>query len=127
MTTNADFGLSRIGQISVRAKDLAASVAFYRDQLGIPFLFEAPPKMAFFQCGEVRLLVGEPEAEFDHPSSVLYFRVDDVAAAYEALKGRGVEFKDEPHLVHKAEGYELWMTFFTDPAGNTLALMSEKR
>lgn len=127
MTENAAFGLSQIGQISVRAKDLTASVAFYRDQLGIPFLFEAPPQMAFFQCGEARLLVGVPEPEFDHPSSILYFRVDDIAAAYETLKERGVEFKGEPHLVHETDDYALWMVFFVDPAGNTLALMDEKR
>jgi methylmalonyl-CoA/ethylmalonyl-CoA epimerase len=127
MTTNSDIGIRQIGQISVRAKDIGASVAFYRDALGLRFLFEAPPSLAFFQCGEVRLMVTVPEPEFDHPSSILYFKVDDIERAHETLAGRGVEFRSEPHLVHKAADHELWLADFRDPAGNTMALMCEKR
>lgn len=127
MTTSADFGLGEIGQISIRAKDLGESVAFYRDRLGMAFLFAAPPQMAFFQCGGVRLMIGVPEPEFDHPSSILYFRVDDIRAAYDTLSERGVKFRGEPHLVHKAEDHELWLAFFVDPAGNTMALQCEKQ
>ena len=126
MTANADFGLSKIGQLSIGAKDLAESIEFYRDKLGIPFLFEAPPQMAFFQCGEVRLLVGVSEGDEGSGTSILYFNVDDIDAAHATLVERGVEFKAEPHLVHKTEEYELWMAFFTDPAGNTMALMGTK-
>lgn len=119
--------LSSIGQLSVTVHDVDRAVAFYRDKLGLTFLFEAPPKMAFFDCGGLRLMLAVPEkAEFDHPSSVIYFRVDDIEATHETLSGRGVEFEGPPHAVHKTEQHELWMAFLRDSEGNLLALMSER-
>lgn len=119
--------LSSIGQLSVNVHDLDRAVAFYRDSLGLTFLFDAPPKMAFFDCGGLRLMLAVAETpEFDHPSSVIYFRVDDIEAAHEALAGRGVEFEGPPHVVHKTEQYELWMAFLRDSEGNLLALMNER-
>lgn len=125
MTTTTRFGLSRIGQISVPVRDLARATAFYRDALGLTFLFEAPPAMAFFQAGEVRLLLGVPEGDELHGASILYFRVDDIEAAHRALEGRGVRFVQAPHRVHRAETHDLWIAFFRDSEENTLALMSE--
>lgn len=120
--------ISKIGQISLNAHDLDRAVAFYRDTLGLSLLFQAPPKMAFFDCGGVRLMLGTPEdPEFDHPSSILYYKVDDIHAAHAALKERGAEFRTEPHLVAKMPDHELWMAFLRDTEGNTLALMSEVR
>ena len=125
--TTSALGLSAIGQISMNAHDIARAVQYYRDTLGMRLLFEVP-KMAFFDCGGVRLMLSLPEnAEFDHPGSVLYFRVDDIAAAHATLKERGVSFVDEPHFIAKMPDHELWMTFFKDSEGNTLALMAEKR
>jgi predicted enzyme related to lactoylglutathione lyase len=127
VTTSA-LGLSAIGQIAMNATDIPRAVAFYRDALGMRLLFEAPPKMAFFDCAGVRLMLSLPETpEYDHPGSVLYFRVDDIDQAYAQLKERGVTFKDQPHLIARMPDHELWMTFFTDSEGNTLALMAEKR
>jgi methylmalonyl-CoA/ethylmalonyl-CoA epimerase len=120
--------LSTIGQIAMPVKDLARAVAFYRDQLGMRFLFQAPPSLAFFDCGGVRLMLDVPQdKEFDHPGSPLYFKVDDIDAAYSDLKAGGVEFRDAPHLIAKMPDHELWMAFFRDGEGNTLALMCEKR
>lgn len=120
-------GLSRIGQIGVAVRDLEAMTAFYRDALLLPFLFAAPG-MSFFDCGGVRLMLSlaEPEHEAAH-GSILYFAVDDIAAAHAALGSRGVGFLDQPHVVHRAPGLELWMAFFRDPEGNLLAVMSELR
>jgi methylmalonyl-CoA/ethylmalonyl-CoA epimerase len=127
-TTTPGLGLSAIGQIAVNARDISRAVPFYRDALGMKLLFEVPPKMAFFDCAGVRLMLSLPEnAEFDHLGSVLYFRVDDIAAAHTTLKGRGVEFLDEPHLIARMPDHELWMSFFRDTEGNTMALMEEKR
>lgn len=123
----AVFGLGTIGQISMRATDLPRAVAFYRDVLGVRHLFDAPPELSFFDCGGVRLMLSKPEQEFDHPGSVLYFRVDDIHAAHRILSGRGVEFIDAPHLIARLPDHELWMTFLHDSEGNTLALMSEVR
>lgn len=90
------------------------------------FLFQAPPQMAFFDCGGIRLLLGVPDKpEHDHPSSILYYRVDDIAAAHETLVERGVEFEAEPIAVHRTDDSELWLAFFRDPDRNVLALMSE--
>jgi predicted enzyme related to lactoylglutathione lyase len=119
--------LSTIGQIAMNAKDVARATAFYRDTLGVKFLFEFPG-LAFFDCGGVRLMLSRAEKpEFDHPGSVLYFKVDDIDAAHNELAARGVEFTDKPHLIAKLPDHELWMAFFKDSEGNTLALMTEKR
>ena len=118
--------LSAIRQISVNAHDLPRAIAFYRDTLGLHHLFDAPPQMSFFDCGGIRLLLGVAEkAEFDHRSSILYFAVDDIGRAHRDLKERGVKFRDEPHLVAKLPGREIWLSFFEDSEGNVLALNSE--
>lgn len=119
------FGLARIGQIAVVVHDLERAVAFYRDRLGMKFLFAAPPRLAFFDAGGTRLMLdGAPEATFDHPGSILYFDVPDVREAYAELCARGVPFVDEPHVVAPMPNGDLWMTFFRDPDGNTMAIMS---
>jgi len=89
-------GLSRIHQISMRVHDVDRAVDFYRDALGLTFLFAAPPRLAFFDCGGVRLMLSTPEPEFDHPGSVLYFAVDDIQHAHQTLTSRGVTFKTAP-------------------------------
>jgi methylmalonyl-CoA/ethylmalonyl-CoA epimerase len=119
-------GLSQIGQIAMRAHDLDRAVAFYRDSLGLPFLFEAPPQIAFFDCDGTRLMLNVPsDDEFDHPGSILYFNVEDIEAMYQQLVARGVEFRAKPHLVARLSDRDVWMAFFEDSEGNVLALMSE--
>ena len=116
--------LTDFGQIAIITKDLPRSTAFYRDVLGLSFLFEAPG-LAFFQCGGIRLMLGGAESpEFDHPSSILYFNVADILEAHRILAGRGVRFRDVPQLIHKAGNQALWMAFFTDSEGNFFALMA---
>lgn len=126
MSADKNPGLERIGQISVNVHEIPRAIAFYRDTLGLKFLFEAP-RMAFFDCGGVRLMLGLPEKpEFDHPASVLYYKVRDIDAAYGLLRERGVAFEGEPHLIARLPDHDLWMAFFRDPDRNLLALMSEK-
>lgn len=116
--------LRDIGQIAIITKDLARATAFYRDTLGLTFLFEAPG-LAFFQCGGVRLMLGGAESpEFDHPSSILYFNVTDILEAHRTLAARGVRFREDPHAVHKTGDQALWMAFFEDSEGNFFALMA---
>ena len=118
-------GLTQIGQILVPIHDLQRAVAFYRDTLGMKFLFEIADA-AFFDCGGIRLMLGVPEKpEFDHPASIIYYRVDDIQATYASLASRGVPFEGQPHLVAHMQDHDLWMAFFRDPDGNVLALMSE--
>lgn len=119
-------GLGPIGQIHISVNDVDRAVAFYRDVLEIPFLFRVPGQpMAFFDCGGIRLYLGEPESEEYRARGMIYFAVDDLDGAYAALEQRGVTLRGRPHLVHRAEDHELWMAFFADPDGNNLALMAE--
>ncbi|MCI0350560.1 MAG: VOC family protein [Acidobacteriales bacterium] len=123
----SSLSLSQIGQIALNVKDVKRATAFYRDTLGMRFLFESRG-LAFFDCGGVRLMLGLPEKpEFDHPSSVLYYRVPEIQAAYTSLKSRGVTFEGAPHLIAKLPDHELWMAFFRDSEGNLAALMAEVR
>src|SRR4029078_12603870 len=93
-TTPSAPGFLSIGQIAINTKDLARAVAFYRDILGFPFLFEGPPSLPFFRCGDISPMLGPAETqEFDHASSVLYFNSNDIAASHTALKERGVKFR----------------------------------
>jgi predicted enzyme related to lactoylglutathione lyase len=125
MNIPANSALSRIGQIAINAHDVDRATAFYRDVLGLPHLFRAG-QLSFFDCGGVRLMLDKPEKpEFDHPSSILYFQVADIQAAYQRLKSVGAAFEDEPHLLARMPNHDLWMTFFRDSEGNLLALMSE--
>lgn len=124
----APFGLDRIGQIAVPVGDLDAAVAFYRDVLGMRFLFQAPPGLAFFDCAGVRLMLDAPaKAGPGSYGSIIYYQVPDLDAAHETLVARGVAFEAGPHLIAKMPDHELWMAFFRDPDGNLLALMSEVR
>ncbi len=144
-----DLNLSTIGQIAISVFDIDRATEFYRDMLGLRFLFSAPPSMSFFDCDGVRLMLTVPEhdeepkassnvdfpnADVDagevHPRRIahgfaIYFTVPDVPRATQMLKSRGVQFIGEPHVIHSTDTYELWMSFFTDPDGNTLALMAE--
>src|SRR5437867_10408625 len=123
MTAPASLSLSRIGQISMVVHDIKRAVAFYRDVLGMKFLFEAP-NAAFFDCGGVRLYLGLPDKpENDHRGSILYYKVEDIHAAAETLRSRGVDFIVKPHLVARLPDHDLWLADFKDLDGNVLALM----
>ena len=122
---SSSLGLSGIGQVAVNVRDLKRATAFYGDTLELPLLLEAPG-LAFFDCGGVRLMLSRPEKpEFDHPGSILYYRVADIQGAAKILAARDVRFESEPHLVARLPDHELWMAFFRDTEGNLLALMSE--
>jgi methylmalonyl-CoA/ethylmalonyl-CoA epimerase len=118
--------LSRIGQIFVNVKDLDRAITFYRDTLGMTFLFQAPPNMAFFDCGGIRLMLGIADRpEINHIASIIYYKVDDIERVYEVFNAAGVEFIIKPHLVAPMPTYDLWLADFRDSEGNILALMSE--
>jgi len=118
--------LDTIGQIHISVDDLPRAVAFYRDVLGMSFLFEVPGQpMAFFDCGGVRLYLGKPENESFRSNPLIYYKVPSISNAYQALAERGVEFISEPHIVHSTATLDLWMADFRDPEGNVLVLMSE--
>jgi methylmalonyl-CoA/ethylmalonyl-CoA epimerase len=117
---------AKVAQLLIPVEDFDKGVAFYRDVLGIPFLFAAPPQMAFFNCGGVRLLVGVmPSGQKAQRGSAVYFQVPDIRAVFGELKEKGVLFAAQPHVVNRTAKTELWLAEFMDPDGNQLALMSE--
>jgi methylmalonyl-CoA/ethylmalonyl-CoA epimerase len=122
----ASFGLGRIGQIALTVSDTGRAVEFYRDKLGMRFLFEFP-NLAFFDCDGVRLMLSPQEKPSQASGSVIYFKVADIQNAARTLSSRGVAFETEPHLIAKMPDHDLWMAFFRDPDGNLLALMCEVR
>lgn len=124
--TASGIGIARLGQVAINVKDVERAAGFYQGLLGLTLLFKAPPGLAFFDCGGVRLMLDRAEKpEFDHPSSILYFAVLDIQTAYAKLKENGVRFEEEPHLIAKMPTHDLWMAFFRDSEENLMALMSE--
>ena len=121
------FGLGKIGQIAVPVTDIDRAVAFYRDVLGMKFLFQSPPGLGFFDCGGVRLMLDAPAGAQAGQGGVIYYQVPDLQAAFETLTARGVVFEAKPHLIARMPDHELWMAFFRDLDRNLLALMSEVR
>ena len=117
--------LSTIGQIAINVKDVARATAFYRDVLGLKFLF-APPNLAFFDAGGVRLMLTTAEkTEFDHPASILYYKVGDIVGTHRALLAKGVKSEEEPRLVAPMPDHDLWISAYRDSENNYFALMSE--
>ena len=120
--TNESFGLTKIQQIAIGVDDLEKATAFYRDQLGMQFLF-GTNHQSFFNCNGLRLML--TTLKHNNANSLIYFDVPNIQAAFESLKDRGVSFDDEPHTVHETDTIALWMAFFKDTEGNTLAIDSE--
>jgi len=127
MTASEKVQIRSISQIAINVHDTNRAVTFYRDVLGLTHLFTAG-QLAFFDCGGVRLMLSPPaSAQYDHPSSILYFKVDDIHSAFERLKSLNVKVEGEPHLVAKLPDHDLWLAGFYDSEGNVMEFMSEVR
>lgn len=126
MTTTVQTpGITSIGQIAINVQDLQRAVGFYRDKLGLKFLYEFPG-LAFFDCGGVRLMMSRAEKpEFDHPASIIYYKVDEIRAASSALEAAGVTLEHQPTRIAEMQDHDLWMSFVRDTEGNVIGLMSE--
>lgn len=117
--------LSRIGQIAVNVRNAERAIAFYRDVLGMEYLFQVP-RMGFFNCDGIRVMLAESESpEFDHPASIIYYGVDDIHQTFQSLEAAGVVFTSAPRQIATVGDSQLWMAFFQDLDHNTLGLMSE--
>jgi methylmalonyl-CoA/ethylmalonyl-CoA epimerase len=122
----ADPGVRRLAQVALSIEDLDRAIAFYRDVLGLRFLFQAPPGLAFFDCGGTRLMLAKPEPGERPSTSVLYYEVGDIEAAAAALIARGVAFEQAPHVIARLGTKDLWMGFLKDSEGNLLGITQEK-
>ncbi|WLD93311.1 VOC family protein [Alkalihalobacillus sp. AL-G] len=117
--------IQRIGQVSIPVHNMKGAIEFYETKLGLQQLFSTD-NMAFFDCNGIRLLLSIPEKEeFDHPSSIVYFQVENIHQSFDNLVTEDVTFVGKPHMAAKMGQTETWMAFFKDPDGNTHALMSE--
>ena len=126
MANPANLKGARIGQAAIVCKDVARATAFYRDTLGVTFLFSAGPGLSFFDGGGTRLMLTAPEGEATG-SSMLYFFVDDIQAVQQSLSAKGVRFMGEPHMIAKMPDHDLWLTAFYDSEGNMMGIMEERR
>ncbi len=124
-SSSSSIRLTTIRQIAINVKDVERATRFYRDTLGLKFLF-APPGLAFFDAGGVRLMLSRAErTEFDHPASILYYKVDDIAGTHRELVEQGVKVEEEPTLVAPMPDHDLWISSYRDSEDNHFALMSE--
>ncbi len=127
MSSEPSIGIRDVGQVALVVQDVERATAFYRDILGLPFLF-APPGMAFFQAGGVRLMLSLPSSpEVDHPASILFYTVPDIHASHATLVARGVEVVRDPHFIARMPDHDLWISDYRDSESNLFALMCEVR
>ncbi|MBW8367882.1 MAG: VOC family protein [Arenimonas sp.] len=120
--------VSDIGQIAITVSDVGKALGFYRDCLGLDFLFSPSPTLAFVQAGAVRLMLSTPQgAGTVGGNSILYFKVSDIEAVFEAVLARGGTAERAPQLAAQMPDHALWTGFLRDPDGNLVALMEEKR
>lgn len=117
--------IDRIAQVSIPTRDLPRAISFYRDVLGLPFLFEAPPNLAFFDCGGVRVLLGEGQTAAPNSGTIIYFHAPDIRVAVDRIGTGGGTIEREPVLIARLADRDVWLAVFRDPDGNTLELMSE--
>src|SRR5882757_5655231 len=129
MNSPAPFsGVSEIGQIAICVGDVAKATTFYRDVLGLKFLFSAGPNMAFLCAGGVRIMLTTPQGTGEvGKNSILYFKVDDIVAAHAAIVARGAKTASEPRFIARLPDHKLWLAAVRDPEGNVIELMSEVR
>jgi methylmalonyl-CoA/ethylmalonyl-CoA epimerase len=128
MSKDAGPALARITQIAVPVRDVKEAARFYRDTLGLKHLFDAPPALSFFDCGGVRLMLAGPEAQGkdgDEQHPVLFYDVSDIKKAHAKLKSSGAKSIEEPHIITRMSGREIWISSVSDGQGNVVSLMSD--
>lgn len=116
-----------LAQLHISVSNIERSVAFYRDVLGLEFLYDIPAqKMAFLQAGPVRIYLGEAETPDSASHPLAYYRVDGVQKEYQRLLAAGAKKGTPPHRVHSDESHELWMAAVLDPDGHSVVIMEER-
>ena len=117
---------THLAQVAIPIHDLERAKAFYGERLGLTHLFDAPPGLSFFQCGETRLMLSQPEGPETAAASILYYAVADAAEAQSALQQAGTTFESDAHCIAQVDGRDIWLAICRDSEGNLLGLMSER-
>lgn len=120
--------ITGIGQIAITVNDVTKALAFYRDTLGLTFLFSPSPELAFLSAGDVRIMLSTPQgAGKVGANSILYFKTSNIESTHAEFVERGATNERGPQLAAKMPDHELWLSFVRDPDGNLVGLMEEKR
>jgi predicted enzyme related to lactoylglutathione lyase len=123
-----DMNVSAIGQVAITVSDVDKALTFYRDILGLQFLFAPGSELAFLKAGDVRIMLSTPQgAGKVGANSILYFKALDIEKTHTAMVERGATNERAPQLAAKMPDHELWLSFLRDPDGNLVGLMEEKR
>ena len=117
---------SRVAQIALEVRDLESAKHFYGELLGLTHLFDAPPGMSFFQCGETRLMLAPPKGDEVTAGAIVYYQVEDIDDAHRGLMQAGVGFHSPPHFIARLGDKDLWLAICVDPDGHMVGLMSER-
>jgi predicted enzyme related to lactoylglutathione lyase len=123
-----EYKVADIGQIAITVSDVSQALVFYRDVLGLEFLFSPAPTLAFLRAGSVRIMLSTPQgAGAIGANSVLYFKVNEIENVFTAIVERGAQLERPPQLAAQMPDHALWIGFVRDPDGNLVGLMEEKR
>ncbi|MDQ6690916.1 MAG: VOC family protein [Gemmatimonadota bacterium] len=128
MSNGAGLALKRITQIAIPVRDVTEAARFYRETLGLKHLFDAPPALSFFDCAGVRLMLAGPDAQGedgDKQHAVIFYDVSDIREAHATLKSSGAKSLEEPRIITRMNGHEIWLASVSDGQGNVVSLMSE--
>ncbi|AOE49929.1 VOC family protein [Kangiella sediminilitoris] len=117
-----------IGQIAITVSNVDSALSFYRDALGLEFLFAPSDDLAFLQSGQTRIMLTSPQGAGQvGKNSILYFNAEDIESCYKDILSKGGSGERQPELAAKMPDHELWIGFLKDPDGNLVGLMEEKR
>ena len=125
---SSGISLSRIKQIALPVDSVEKAKTFYRDTLGMRHLFDAPPALSFFDCGGIRLMLAGPDAQGKDGSTqhaVVFYDVSDIKTTHARIKASGAKSLEEPHIIARMNGLEIWLASVEDGEGNVVSLMSE--
>ena len=128
MATDGKVSLSRIKQIALPVREISEATRFYRDTLGMRHLFDAPPALSFFDCGGVQLMLAGPDAQGKdggEQHAVLFYDVSDIKDVHGRIKSSGAKSIEEPRVIARMNGREIWVSSFSDGQGNVVSLMSD--
>lgn len=115
--------IEKAGFIAMPAADFDASVAFYRDHLGLSIRKEGTDdfsKFAHFDCGNIGIHVYEWKKPFNRYHTGFQLYVKDVDDAYAELVGKGVKFSGEV----RDEPWGGRTVTVSDPDGNLFDLLN---